>query len=125
MSRPRHSENKPRAGALVLTSAEVKSPSRAIQKNSKLEKLNEARARMGALRSRTTAPTKPPAAEKTMPMPIASCALPLRLSAYASSTYAAEAGVPGMRSSTPGISPAVMAIAVVATMAAMAATGSM
>jgi hypothetical protein len=39
--------------------------------------------------------------------------------------YAADAGVPGMRSSAPGMSPAKIAIAVQLTMAATAGTGGM
>ena len=39
--------------------------------------------------------------------------------------YAAEAGVPGMRSRQPGMSPEKMAIAVAVTIAATAGTGGM
>ncbi len=45
--------------------------------------------------------------------------------AYASSVYAAEAGVPGMRSRQPGMSPEKMAIAVAVTIAATAGIGGM
>src|SRR5215213_948054 len=45
--------------------------------------------------------------------------------AYASSVYAAEAGVPGMRSRQLGMSPAKIAIAVAVTIEATAGTGGM
>src|SRR5436190_22178705 len=49
----------------------------------------------------------------------------MRVIAYASSQYAAEAGVPGMRSRLPGMSPEKIAIAVAVTMAAIAMIGGM
>ena len=52
-------------------------------------------------------------------------AWPLRVIAYASSVYAADAGVPGIRSRQPGMSPEKIAIAVAVTIAAIAVIGAM
>src|SRR5262245_59826983 len=63
--------------------------------------------------------------EKTSPEPSAISPWPFFVIEYASSVYAAEAGVPGMRRKQLGMSPAKIAIAVAVTMEAMAGTGGM
>src|SRR5690606_9178542 len=57
--------------------------------------------------------------------PSPSSACPFCVNRYVSSTYAADEGVPGMRNSAPGISPAKIAMAEHATIAPTAAVGSM
>ena len=59
----------------------------------------------------------------TRPAPRTVSDLSLSADRYASSQYAADAGVPGMRNSAPGTSPANIAIAVDVTMAATAGIG--
>ena len=73
----------------------------------------------------TTVPKSPPITLNTRPAPSAVSASPFFVIAYASSVYAADAGVPGMRTRQPGISPEKIAMAVAVTMEAIAGTGGM
>ena len=107
-----------------MKAAQVR-PRQASQKYSKDENLSAKSASTGAVKVSTSAPNKPPITALTRPIPSTSSAWPLRVMAKASSVYAAEAGVPGMRSSAPGRSPAKIAMAVAVTIAASAGTGSM
>src|SRR5512143_481943 len=101
------------------------SPSTTSQKYSNDENFSATSASTGANAISTAVPNSPPIAENTRPAPSASSAWPFLVIAYASSVYAADAGVPGMRSSAPGMSPAKIAIAVQVTIAATAGTGGM
>src|SRR5512133_4039880 len=107
-----------------MNTAQV-SPSSTSQKYSNELKLRAKLASAGAATISTAVPNRPPTAENTSPAPSASSAWPLRVIAKASSVYAAEAGVPGMRSRQPGMSPEKIAMAVAVTMAAIAGTGGM
>src|SRR3954453_11424774 len=107
-----------------MNTAQV-SPSSTSQKYSNELKCRAASASTGAATISTTVPNRPPTAENTRPAPSATSASPLRVIAYASSVYAADAGVPGMRRRQPGMSPEKIAIAVAVTIAAIAGLGAM
>ena len=124
-SNPRKSVNNPFNGRSdVMKTAQV-SPSSTSQKYSNELKRIANSANAGAATISTAVPNRPPTAEKTSPAPRASSACPLRVIAKASSVYAAEAGVPGIRSRQPGMSPEKIAIAVAVTIAAIAGIGGM
>src|SRR5690606_19209449 len=72
----------------------------------------------------STEPNRPPRTEATRETPSPIAPLPLRVRAKASSVYAAEDGVPGMRSNALGMSPAKIAMADMVMIAAIAGTGS-
>src|SRR5690606_8276264 len=72
----------------------------------------------------STEPNRPPRTEATRETFSPIAPLPLRVRAKASSVYAAEDGVPGMRSNALGMSPAKIAIADMVMIAAIAGTGS-
>ena len=95
------------------------------QKYSNEENLSATSASAGAAMISTAVPNRPPITENTRLAPSASSPWPFLVIAYASSVYAADAGVPGMRSRQLGISPAKIAIAVAVTIEAIAGTGSM
>src|SRR5689334_14385013 len=100
-------------------------PSSTSQKYSNEENRSAKSASAGADTISTAVPNNPPSALNTRPAPSASSVWPLRVIAYASSVYAADAGVPGIRSRQPGTSPAKIAIAVADTIAAIAGIGGM
>src|SRR4051812_25344820 len=108
----------------VMNTAQV-SPSSTSQKYSNELKFRAKSARAGAATMSTAVPKRPPTAENTRPAPSASSAWPFFVMANASSVYAADAGVPGMRSRQPGMSPEKIAIAVAVTIAAIAGMGGM
>src|SRR5512145_2721032 len=108
----------------VITIAQV-SPSSTSQKYSNELKRSANSASTGAATISTAVPKSPAIAENTSPAPSAVSARPFRVIAYASSVYAADAGVPGIRSRQPGMSPEKIAIAVAATIAAIAGIGGM
>src|SRR5687767_6889176 len=124
-SRPRSRETTPFSGLASAMNTAHRRPSTTSQKYSNEENLSATSASAGAARMSTAVPKSPPITENTSPAPSASSAWPLRVIAYASSVYAAEAGVPGMRKRQLGMSPAKMAIAVAVTIDAIAGTGSM
>jgi hypothetical protein len=101
------------------------SPSSTSQKYSYDENLSANSASVGRRRSARPVPKRPPIAENTRPAPSASSACPLRVIAYASSVYAADAGVPACACRQPGMSPEKIAIAVAVTIAAIAGIGAM
>src|SRR4029453_2487195 len=100
-------------------------PSSTSQKYSNELNRSANSASAGADTISTAVPKRPPIAENTSPAPSAVSASPLRVIAYASSVYAADAGVPGIRSRQPGMSPEKIAIAVAVTIAAIAMIGGM
>src|SRR5450759_1883950 len=122
---PNISVTKPLSGrSEVMNTAQVK-PSSTSQKYSNELNFNANSASAGAASINTAVPNSPPNAEKTKPAPSAVSAWPFFAIAYASSVYAADAGVPGMRIRQPGISPEKIAIAVAVTIAAIAGIGAM
>src|SRR5467141_701610 len=122
---PSISVTKPMTGrSEVMNTAQVR-PSSTSQKYSNELNFNANSASAGAASINTAVPNSPPNAEKTKPAPSAVSAWPFFAIAYASSVYAADAGVPGMRIRQPGISPEKIAIAVAVTMAAIAGIGAM
>ena len=123
--RPSSSETTPLSGRSdVMTTAQV-SPSSTSQKYSNELNLSATSASAGADTMSTAVPNSPPIAENTRPAPSAVSAWPFFVIAYASSVYAADAGVPGIRSRQPGMSPEKIAIAVAVTIVAIAGIGSM
>src|SRR5262249_44518585 len=95
------------------------------QKYSNDENFSATSASAGAAAINTAVPNRPPITENTRPAPSAISPWPFFVIEYASSVYAAEAGVPGMRRKQLGMSPAKIAIAVAVTMEAIAGTGGM
>src|SRR6476659_786568 len=124
-SSPRNSDTNPFNGCSEVRNTAQVSPIRTSQKYSNELNLSANSARVGAATISTAVPNSPPTAENTRPAPSASSAWPLLVIAYASSVYAADAGVPGMRNRQPGMSPEKIAIAVAVTIAAIAGIGAM
>ena len=123
--RPSSSDTTPFSGRSdVMTIAHV-SPSSTSQKYSNELNRSATSASAGAETISTAVPNRPPIAENTRPAPSATSAWPFFVIAYASSVYAADAGVPGIRNRQPGMSPEKIAIAVAVTIVAMAGMGSM
>ena len=81
------------------------------------------RARGCAKNISTATPNSPPTTLNITAVPTARSYCPCRASRYRSSAYAAEAGVPGIRTSALGMSPAEIAQASSVTTAASAASG--
>src|SRR4030043_2464889 len=100
-------------------------PMAASQKYSKVVNLKAISASRGAEVMRMMAPINPPMAEKTTSTPKTNSPLPCLVSSKESCVYAAEEGVPGMRTKAAGMSPAKMAMADMVTMETSAGTGSM
>ena len=125
MNRPIRRETRPLIGESVEMKTAQERPKQASQKYSGELNLSANSASAGAENASTRAPNTPPIAEVTRQTPSASSAWPLPVILKASSTYAADAGVPGMRSSVPEMSPAKIAMALAAMIAPIAGTGSM
>src|SRR6476619_1814410 len=123
--RPSSNEIMPFSGRSDVMTIAQDRPSSTSQKYSNELNRSAKSASAGAETISTAVPNKPPIALKTSPAPSANSVWPLRVIAYASSVYAADAGVPGIRNRHPGTSPANIAIAVADTMAAMAGIGAM
>src|SRR5262245_29745821 len=115
----------PLSGSPTLMKTAHMSPSSTSQKYSNELKRTATSASAGAEVTSTTVPKSPPMTLNTKPAPRAVSASPFFVIAYASSVYAADAGVPGMRTRQPGMSPEKIAIAVAVTIEAIAGTGGM
>src|SRR5688572_8927434 len=122
---PSSSEIMPFSGRPGAMNTAHVSPSNTSQKYSNELNRSAMSASAGAVVTSTVVPNNPPTTENTKPAPSTSSAWPFRVIAYASSQYAADAGVPGIRRSAPGMSPAKIAMAVAVTMQAIAGTGGM
>src|SRR5512134_976357 len=118
ISSPPNSDTTPFSGSPTLMNTAQVSPSSTSQKYSNELKRTATSASAGAEVTSTTVPNSPPITLNTRPAPSAVSASPFLVIAYASSVYAADAGVPGM-------SPEKIAIAVAVTMDAIAGTGGM
>ena len=125
MSSPPRSETIPFSGSPTLMKTAHVRPSSTSQKYSNELKRTATSASAGAEVTSTTVPKSPPITLNTRPAPSAVSASPFFVIAYASSVYAADAGVPGIRTRQPGMSPEKIAIAVAVTMEAIAGTGGM
>src|SRR5215470_1139598 len=125
MSRPPSNDTTPFTGLPVLMKMAQVSPRSTSQKYSNELNRTATSASTGADVTSTTVPNRPPITLKTSPAPSAVSARPFLVIAYASSVYAADAGVPGMRIRQPGMSPEKIAIAVAVTIDAIAGTGAM
>ena len=116
ISSPSSSDTMPFSGSpIVMNTAQVR-PSSTSQKYSNELNFSATSASAGAARTSTIVPKIPPITENTRSAPSTVSAWPFFVITYASSVYAAEAGVPGMRSRQPGMSPEKIAIAVAVTM---------
>src|SRR3990172_4314345 len=125
ISSPASSDTTPFSGSpIVMKTAQVR-PSSTSQKYSNELKRTATSASAGAEVTSTTVPKIPPITLNTSPAPSAVSAWPFFVIAYASSTYAPQAGGPGERISAPGMSPEKIAIAVAVTMHAIDGTGGM
>src|SRR6266850_6134903 len=125
INKPPSNETMPLTGLPVLMKTAQVSPSSTSQKYSNELNRTATSANAGAEVTSTTVPNKPPITLNTKPAPREVSASPFFVIAYASSVYAAEAGVPGMRIRQPGMSPEKIAIAVAVTIEAIAGTGGM
>src|SRR5215470_2168357 len=125
MSRPPSSETTPLSVSPMEMITAHASPSSTSQKYSNELNLRATSASDGAAVTSTTVPKMPPMTENTRSAPSTVSACPFLVIMYDSSVYAADAGVPGMRISAPGMSPEKIAIAVAVTIDAIAGTGGM
>src|SRR5262245_55022665 len=123
--RPSSSETTPFSGLPSARNTALQRPRTTSQKYSNEENLSAISARAGAATISTAVPNSPPITENTSPAPSAISPWPFFVIAYASSVYAADAGVPGIRRKQLGMSPAKIAIAVAVTIDAIAGTGGM
>jgi hypothetical protein len=122
-SSPSRSENAPLSAEPRETTTAHPRPITYSQKYSTTLNSVARRANGRAKRISTATPNRPPTALKKMQTPRARSYCPWRARWYRSSTYAADAGVPGIRTSALGMSPAEIAHASSVTTAASAASG--
>src|SRR5262249_54582847 len=124
-SRPPRSDTTPLSVSPMETITAQASPGSTSQKYSNELNLSATSASDGAAVTSTTVAKMPTITGKQSSTQSTVSASPLLHIMYDSSVYAADAGVPGMRISAPGMSPEKIAIAVAVTIDAIAGTGGM
>ncbi len=132
LPRPTHATSKPSSSVTspfsgrsdVMNTAHVR-PSSTSQKYSNELKLSAKSASAGAATISTDRAEQAADGREHQARAERDLGLALRVMAKASSVYAADAGVPGMRNRQPGMSPEKIAIAVAVTIAAIAGIGGM